>query len=340
MNSDIKNPPRITHIMRTVINSSLLFSCLAFGSASQANIIFQFDYGSNSGTGFWDPTDGASRQAALSTVANEFSSMFGSHFSNSGTILLAASATNLPESSGLASAGSQFIGYGVAGFTAAEVVKTKLRGGSDLNGAAADGTIEVNFGQPWQLDLSMPVSNTQYDFYSTIYHELTHAIGFSSNIDQSGNPVFGTKAAGEWGAFDRFLVDKDGNTVVNTDFSLNQGVWDAASVGGASPAAGMFFNGAYAVAANGGAAVGLYTPTTWNEGSSVSHLDTDNPALAKMMMTHTSLTGPGARDYSAIEVGMMRDLGYTVTAVPEPEIYAMMFAGLGMVGWFVRRRKA
>ncbi len=339
MNSGIKNPPRIARIVRATINSGLLVGCLAFGSAAQANIIFQFDYGSDNGAGFWDPTAGASRQAALSTVASEFSSMFGSHFSNSGTILLSASATNLPGGSTLAAAGSSSVGYGVAGFTVADVVKTKLQGGSDLNGVAADGTIEVNFGKPWQLDLSMPVSNTQYDFYSTMYHELTHAIGFSSNIDQNGNPLFGTKTAGEWGAFDRFLVDKDGNKVVNPDFSLNQGVWDAASVGGTSPAAGMFFNGAYAVAANGGAAVGLYTPTMWDEGSSVSHLDTDNPAFTNMMMAHASSTGLGARDYSAIEAGMMRDLGYTVTAVPEPEIYAMMFAGLGMVGWFARRRK-
>lgn len=31
--------------------------------------------------------------------------------------------------------------------------------------------------------------------------------------------------------------------------------------------------------------------------------------------------------------------GVTVTAVPEPETYAMLLAGLGLVGWAVRRRK-
>ena len=82
-------------------------------------------------------------------------------------------------------------------------------------------------------------------------------------------------------------------------------------------AAGMFFNGAHAVAANNNQLVGLYSPTTWIDGSSVSHLDTDNPAYGGMMMLHAVGTGNAARDYSAIEVGMMQDLGYTaVTAVP------------------------
>lgn len=102
----------------------------------------------------------------------------------------------------------------------------------------------------------------------------------------------------------------------------------------------MFFNGAHAVAANNNQLVGLYSPTTWIDGSSVSHLDTDNPAYGGMMMLHAVGTGNAARDYSAIEVGMMQDLGYTaVTAVPEPESLAMMFAGLGVIGSLQRRRR-
>ena len=71
-----------------------------------------------------------------------------------------------------------------------------------------------------------------------------------------------------------------------------------------------------------------------------SNLDTDNPAYGGMMMLHAVGTGNAARDYSAIEVGMMQDLGYTaVTAVPEPESLAMMFAGLGVIGSLQRRRR-
>ncbi len=58
------------------------------------------------------------------------------------------------------------------------------------------------------------------------------------------------------------------------------------------------------------------------------------------MMNAQSPSGPSQRDYSAIEVGMMRDLGYSaVTPVPEPETYAMMLVGLGLIGAIARRRK-
>ncbi|MCP5241185.1 MAG: PEP-CTERM sorting domain-containing protein [Rhodocyclaceae bacterium] len=333
---------------RAMIQCGLMAGFLAFGSAAQAAISFTFDYGTDTGTGFWDPVDGATRRAAMDTASTAFADMFASHFSNSATIVLEATATNLPLSTNLASAGSNAFGGNGVGFTVNEIVKTKALGGVDPNGSNVDGSVNVNFGQPWHFDLGStapggdPEDGGKYDFYSTIFHEFTHALGFSSSIDQDGSPFFGgTKAAGEWVTFDQFLVDKDGNRVVNADGSLNQAVWDAASVGGASPANGMFFNGSFAMAANGGLPVGLYTPTSWEGGSSVSHTDDQNPAIYGTMMTAQGPTGPWPRDYSAIEVAMLRDLGYTaVAAVPEPETYAMMLAGLGLLGWAARRRKA
>ena len=135
-------------------------------------------------------------------------------------------------------------------------------------------------------------------------------------------------------------MDKNGDRVINpSDYALNSTVWADGSTGGASPADGLFFDGANAMAANSGHAVGLYTPETWSEGSSVSHLDDQNPALAGMMMLSASDTGPYARDYSSVEVGMLADLGYAVAIVPEPETYAMMLAGLSMLGWVARRRR-
>ena len=337
-----------------MIRAGLLVATLAAGSAAHAQINFTFDYGANDSAvgGFWDPTLdlmspgqtlGQTRQQAMATASTAFATMFATHFTNSATILLSATATNLPLSTNLASAGSTASGGNGIGFTVNEYVRTKALGGLDANGVAADGNVSVNFGQPWYYGTNASATpQTEYDFYSTINHEFTHALGFSSSINQDGSPFYGgTKAAGEWSTFDQFLVDKDGNKVVDPNtFALNQTVWNTASVGGASPAAGMFFNGSFAMAANGGNAVGLYTPNPWEDGSSVSHTDDQNPAIYGTMMTAKGPTGPWPRDYSAIEIGMMRDLGYTVAAVPEPETYAMMLVGLGLIGSMVRRRKA
>lgn len=54
------------------------------------------------------------------------------------------------------------------------------------------------------------------------------------------------------------------------------------------------------------------------------------------------LGDPGASDwmidFSAVESGST--FGLSVTAVPEPGTYAMMLAGLGLIGTMVRRRRA
>lgn len=331
---------RVARVVRVMVNGGLLASCLLFGSAGHAAITFQFQYTDPAGTGFLDPANGPGRQAALNAAASTFSSMFGSHFSNSGTLQLEATASADASDSTLASAGSKLVGLGGAGFNLGEVARTKLQTGADLNGNGVDGSVNINFGNPWQLDANVPASSAQYDFYSTMFHEFTHVLGFTSSIGQSGDPAFGTKSAGSWGSFDSFITDKNGARIIDpANFSLNQTAWDAGSIGGASPAGGLFFDGANAVAANGGNSVGLYTPTTWDEGSSVSHLDDDNPTFAESMMLAASDTGPYARDYSAVEVGMLTDLGYSVTAVPEPETYAMLLAGLGMLGWVARHQR-
>ncbi|MDN5752151.1 MAG: PEP-CTERM sorting domain-containing protein [Nitrosospira sp.] len=331
---------RIARVVCAMMNGGLLAGCLSFVPAAHAAITFQFQYADPAGTGFLDAANGPSRQTALNTAASTFSDMFGRHFSNSGTIVLEATASD-DASDTLASAGSKFTGPGSAGFNLGEVVRTKLQTGADLNGNNADGSLDINFGNAWELDFNATPSNAEYDFYSTLFHEFTHVLGFASTIGQSGEPVFGTQNAGSWSTFDSFIVDKNGARIIDpATFALNQAAWDAGSVGGASPAEGLFFDGANAVAANGGDPAGLYTPETWDESSSVSHLDDENPAYAGMMMLAMSDTGPYARDYSAIEVGMLTDLGYTAAIIPEPETYAMLLAGLGMIGWIARRRKA
>ncbi len=209
-------------LSRAMVHAGLMAATLAFGSAAQAaaeaqvGITFTFDYGTtDTGDGFWDPSQRPVRRGYMDTAASMFSDMFGSHFTNSATILLSATATNLPSSSNLASAGSSYQSGSGPGFTAKGVAQTKALSNVDLNGAAADGSINVNFGQPWSYSPTTAVPAGQYDFYSTIFHEFTHVLGFASSIGQTGDPFFGTKSAGQWVTFDQFLVDKNGNKVIN-----------------------------------------------------------------------------------------------------------------------------
>ena len=49
----------------------------------------------------------------------------------------------------------------------------------------------------------------------------------------------------------------------------------------------------------------------------------------------------GQRKYfTALDFAAMQDIGWQVTAVPEADTWAMLLAGLGLVGFAARRRTA
>jgi hypothetical protein len=316
---------------------TLGFACCLLISSAHAGITFQFRFGDPVGTGFLDPTYGPARQAALNTAANSFSSMFGSHFANSGTIVMEAHATDDLFSGSMAVAGSRLIPSSKPGFNLGEVIRTRLQNGNDLNGNYADGAVGVNFGKPWNLDLSIPAKPYQYDFYTAVYHEFTHALGFASTIKESGASSFERPS---WGAFDSFVTDRNGNKIIDPiTFNLNQSNWDISKVGNfaGGGSEGLFFDGPYAVAANHGFLVPLYAPPIWDNAGSVSHLD-ERMLSGDMMMSPFTGTGPRTHDYSPVEVGIMTDLGY-VPAVPEPETSSLLLAGLMLCGWVARRRE-
>lgn len=75
---------------------------------------------------------------------------------------------------------------------------------------------------------------------------------------------------------------------------------------------GLYFGGSDAIAAYG-ARVPLYTPSPWESGSSVSHLDDRTfVGVNRKMMNAQVRVGRGIRDLSSVELGILADLGYTV----------------------------
>jgi hypothetical protein len=309
-----------------VLGAALVAGCLAHAAPAPAIVMWDFDYLPAGGVGFDDPTLGQARRDALEAAAAEL----GSLFNHAATIRVEVDSFDDPQSLAVAGAASDFVDGGSAGFNLGEVVKAKVQsdGAIDLNGAGADAFVEVNWGIPWEISSNpADVGATEFDFFSTVFHELTHTLGFFNSPDELGNPLFFHGQAGSWGTYDQFLVDVLGTPVIDpSTFILDQTLYDNEKDGGASPAGGLFFDGPNAVAANAGDLVGLYTPSVFDVASSIGHLDDDNPALAGQLMLATFGTGPSARDYGAIELGMLRDLGYSL--VPEPSIAALLCVAL------------
>lgn len=81
--------------------------------------------------------------------------------------------------------------------------------------------------------------------------------------------------------------------------------------------------------------MGLYNLTT---GTSFGAVDTTPSAFS-----FSSLTAGNYKANFTVSpnlVGFQYTVGVTTTAVPEPEAYAMMLAGLGLVGFAARRKLA
>lgn len=275
----------------------------------------QFAFAYTEGAEHWTPE----RRDALLRAANGLTT----YFVVERPVVLTFDVTGEDDAASdtLASAGSSLI-RSTAGFWRT-TVQQKLLTGADTNGSSADGEITWNFGSGWGL--GDDIGADQYDFQSTAWHELLHAFGFTAGMREPGS-----NTRSYWSIFNSYIVDENGRSPFryyrwNSDYDDNL-------TGGSG---GLFFGGEHAVAAYGGQLVPLYTPSAWEQGSSMGHLN-DPTFIApneKLMNARTD-TGLGIRTLSAVEIGILRDLGYTV--VPHSPSYAWAFVGLVLVG---RRRK-
>lgn len=304
-------------------------SLLCFGATvllspfAGAQVSFQFDY-SDSTAALWSPES----RAALTAAANNVSTYL-TGYTKAVTITMKVTGSQANNGS-LAGAGSRYLNPAV-GFSNLGVIGNEIISGTN-SGLGYDGTIDANFFHNWSY--TDTVSSSQYDFVSVMMHEIAHAMGFASLLTQTGDSAFGED--GYLSPFDSFLVNSAGQPLVYQGSFTTGTEWDAASTGGTGN--GIFFNGPNAVAIYGGL-VPIYSPTSWAEGSSGSHLDTTVfTDEERKLMNHSVTPGLGERGFSDLEIAMFRDLGFTAFGlVPEPATCMLVLVAAG--GFLVHRRR-
>ena len=276
------------------------------------DLTFTFTYGS--GSQYWTEPARNALQWAADTLASYLV------VDTPVNLTFSITADSAPDSDTLASAGSDLTSDKVGFYNT--VVQSKVLTGVDANGSSADGEIDVNLGIDWAFGDS--VGSDQYDFKSTMLHELMHAFGFLSYIDEAGY-----NTGRNWAEFDRFVVDQNGTAVIGSSYRFNT-AYETNLTGGDG---GLWFGGSNAVDAYGGL-VPIYTPDPWEPGSSGSHLDDFTFTGADtQLMNAAADSGLGVRIISPVELGILEDIGYTVN--PQPSV-ALLF--LGML--FLRRKRS
>lgn len=268
---------------------------------AMGSVTFNFTYLDPAGSGFNHATLGGARKAALESVANN---VIGAQLNYTQSVNITVNASTTGQGY-LATAGSG-LNYalpsdGFVDFNLAYKIKT----GIDRNGASADGTMTWNFDVDYQLGPGDP-GDDQYDFRSVALHELSHALGFASNINSTGhgfNGSGGNPAYGElFETYDQFLENTASAKLIDPStkkFNTSASLSDLTTA--------VFFNGPNARAANVGNRVQLATPTPFSSGTSLSHLNDDNDVMASGIGNSDT-----RRYWTAADYGIFKDLGYSM----------------------------
>ena len=301
----------------------VLLVCWCGLPAAESQAVVLFDFMMTDGSdvpgsgGFFDPMtpDGAANAAALADAADVYSSLLD----HSAVIDIAVTTYSDPGDSTIATAGGFFyIDPLATGVVANAVQEEILFGGSS---GLPHGFIILNTAKSYYngFDPSM-IGPDENDLRSVFIHELTHTLGWSSAVKADGtsgltdafvdsDPVTFAGLDELFTIYDTLLVDTADTKLIDP----MTGDFDVSTL----PLSGVLIGSPEAEAAFGGSIPTIVTPF----GLDATHLpfgpfDTImNPGLPD---------GEIKRVPTPIDIGVLKDLGYSFVAIPEPGSVALL----------------
>ncbi|MEY4035137.1 MAG: hypothetical protein RLZZ311_314, partial [Actinomycetota bacterium] len=173
-------------------------------------------------------------------------------------------------------------------------------GGKDLDPENPEMVIQVNSVANWNTRNDGTPRSNEYDLESVFLHEMGHGLGFLST--DSYDQFFGYGTIEQPTPYDAYAQLADGrrlSDLPSPSIELGKAL--------TSP---LVWAGPLGIAANGGQKPILYTPSRYEEGSSVSHLDESTYANlgANSIMTPNLDAGEIFREPGSLLLAMMEDL--------------------------------
>jgi hypothetical protein len=196
-----------------------------------------------------------------------------------------------------------FAGAPLAGTWYPSALADKLNG-ADLNPGSPDigANFSNTFGFYFGTDGNPGVG--EYDFVSVVLHEIGHGLGFLSltgvNLGLGYNEFMGFPFV-----YDSFVENGAGAGIL----SFTNGTFNLALVLTSND---LFFDGPSAVAANFGPRPPIYAPSSWNAGSSISHLNEVAYPAGDPNSLMTPAIGPEEAIHSpgVVALGILEDIGW------------------------------
>jgi hypothetical protein len=177
----------------------------------------------------------------------------------------------------------------------------------DLQG---DITLAVNSSINWYLGTDGKTPVQKYDLVTVVIHEICHGLGFFDSFNTDG--TFGWYGVNSIPMiYDTFVEDLTGNkltdTLKYTDYSADL---NYQLTGGP-----LYFNGPLLKKYTDGSRAKLYTPVTWDAGSSISHLDELATLRENSLMTPFIDLGEAIHDPGKYTFSILGDLGWINTRI-------------------------
>ena len=246
----------------------------------------------------------ASNAAARNTVAQVFADLEQLIVENPNSTPFEPVKFNLSSayfnSPALASATSY---YDHGTFPAGTIINGEVWRAINLGNNASDewdGRITVNFFHTLRTEVNAGQAGGGYDLYSTLLHEVMHALGFASGIDIDGSP----RNNNAFLPFDNLLHTQTGNNLIDA-----QGNFITAQLGSIT-------SGCPSDLHLGVNDRNIFAPSTFASGTSLSHIDVGNncnfPLQDYVMSPVISLNTP--RRLHPHEFDLLCELGYDLSA--------------------------
>ncbi len=200
--------------------------------------------------------------------------------------------------------------------------------GADLNGSEVEISASFNnniniSGLDWYYGTDGNTPSNRIDFVSVVLHEIGHGLGFFGSMTKDTST-----GAGSWGFGSGFPVVYDLFTENGSGQSLINGFANGSvSLGNQLTSNNIYFDGSNANAGNGGSRVQLYAPSTWQQGSSYSHLGESFNGSSSALMTYSIGEGETEHSPGPVTLGMFEDMGWGIASGP----VAPTVSGLPMI---------
>ncbi len=206
---------------------------------------------------------------------------------------------------------------------------------SGTSGIFYHGMMAFNFSNyTWNTNRGVLANSTQYDLYTTVLHEVTHALGFVSLIGETGSSKF-ANGFNYYSRYDKFLKTSlnqnllvSGSTCSSMyDYSFNSSLVntlhpnaDCSTPNNTTCSTAIKFSGT----PNTLTPIPVFTPNCWSQGSSISHFEdgcfTSPPGFPSgndlyFSMSNANGLGINKRYLKKEERLALVDLGYSIQPI-------------------------